>query len=44
MSLTIKRKKPCRKTIVGPNFPYLHDDEPDEVVRFRKHEATWPID
>ena len=40
MSLLTKRKKPYRKTAIYPNFPYLFDDEPDEVARFRKHEVA----
>lgn len=41
MSLIItKRKKPHRKAAIYPNFPYLYDEEPDEVRRFYKHEAT----
>jgi len=43
MSFQPKRKKPYRKADIYPNFPYLYDnDEPDEVRRFWKHEATWP--
>jgi hypothetical protein len=41
MSLIItKRKKPYRKAFLHPNFPYLFDEEPDEVRRFRKHETS----
>jgi len=41
MSLLTKRKKPYRKAAIYPNFPYLYDtDEPDEVFRFRKHQAS----
>ena len=41
MSFHPKRKKPYRKVLNHPNFPYLYDnDEPDEVFRFRKHEAS----
>ena len=35
-----KHKKPYRKVAIYPNFPYLYDDEPDEVFRFRKHEVA----
>jgi hypothetical protein len=41
MSFIKKRKKPYLRAAVYPNFPYLLDDEPDEVRRFQKHEATW---
>jgi hypothetical protein len=41
MSLLTKRKKPYRKAAIYPNFPYLYDTEPDELRRFKKHEATW---
>ena len=40
MSFHPKRKKPYRKAAIYPNFPYLYDDEPDEVFRFRKHQAS----
>jgi hypothetical protein len=40
MSLISKRKKPYRKAFLHPNFPYLFDEEPDEVWRFRKHETS----
>ena len=29
---TYKQKVRC-----GPNMPFLHDPEPDELARFRKH-------
>jgi len=35
-----KRKKPYRKADIYPNFPYLLDDEPDEVRRFHKHQVS----
>jgi hypothetical protein len=32
-------KKTAQKVRCGPNMPFLHDPEPDELKRFKKHRA-----
>ena len=44
MLISSEPKRAPRGVFGHPNFPYLFDDEPDEVARFRKPDRIIDLD